>query len=54
MTTTAVPKTVPLLAGIACEADSTATVPLVEERSFGFWQQEIPPEYRGLEAGEII
>jgi quinolinate synthase len=42
-----------VLPGIACEADSTETVPLTEERSFGFWQQDIPREYWGLEAREI-
>jgi quinolinate synthase len=53
-TATAAPTRIPLLPGIACEADSTETVPLVEERSFGFWQQDIPAGYRDLEAGEIV
>ncbi len=45
---------IPLLAGIACESDSTETVPLSEERSIGFWQQDIPQAYGSLEAPEII
>ena len=28
--------------GIACESDSIATVPLADERSFAYWQQDIP------------
>jgi len=43
-----------VLPGIACEADSTETVPLAAERSFGFWQQDIPREYLTLEPQEII
>ena len=43
-----------LLPGIACEADSTQTVPLVEERSFAFWQQDIPKAYWDLTPEEII
>ena len=39
--------------GIACESDSIATVPLVEERSFAYWQQDIPQEYLELPASEI-
>ncbi len=31
--------------GIACESDSIDTVPLSEERSFAYWQQDIPQEY---------
>jgi len=54
MTTAVAPSPIPVLPGIACEADSTVTVPLREERSFGFWQQEIPAAYRDLEPGEII
>jgi quinolinate synthase len=50
----ALPKTTSLLPGIACEADSTVTVPLIEERSFGFWQQDIPREYLDLQPQEII
>jgi quinolinate synthase len=30
------------------------TVPLNEERSFGHWQQDIPVEYWGLQAPEVI
>ena len=48
MTTQTVPEQLTVLPGIACEADSTKTVPLTEERSFRFWQQEIPPEYLAL------
>ena len=54
MTTQTVPDQLTVLPGIACEADSTQTVPLTEERSFRFWQQEIPPEYLALEPDEII
>ena len=43
-----------VLPGIACESDSTETVPLAEEHSFGFWQQDIPEQYGSLEAPEII
>ena len=41
------------LTGIACESDSIETVPLLEERSFGFWQQDIPRDYWGLGGPEI-
>ena len=54
MVTTAVREPIPVLSGIACESDSIETVPLTEERSFGFWQQDIPEEYGSLEAEEII
>ncbi len=54
MTTQTVPGQLTVLPGIACEADSTETVPLTEERSFGFWQQDIPREYLALEPKEII
>ena len=40
--------------GIACESDAIETVPLTEERSFGYWQQEIPKEYWSLSAGLVI
>ena len=43
-----------VLPGIACESDSTVTVPLTEERSFSHWQQDIPDAYMSLEADEII
>ncbi|MDI6858442.1 MAG: quinolinate synthase NadA [Dehalococcoidia bacterium] len=36
----------------ACE-NVPATVPLGEERSFAFWQQDIPEEYWPLEADEL-
>ncbi len=39
--------------GIACESDSIETVPLVEERSFAYWQQDIPDAYLRLSADEI-
>ena len=48
------PSPVRVLAGIACEADSTETVPLTEERSFAFWQQDIPRDYWDLAPQEII
>ena len=39
--------------GIACESDSIATVPLAEERSFAYWQQDIPEAYWRLSPDEI-
>ena len=39
--------------GIACESDSIETIPLAEERSFAYWQQDIPQEYLSLPASEI-
>jgi quinolinate synthase len=39
--------------GIACESDSIATVPLAQERSFAYWQQDIPAEYLALAPDEI-
>src|SRR3990172_7634743 len=39
--------------GIACESDSIATVPLTEERSFAYWQQDIPQEYWARSADEL-
>ncbi len=54
MTTQTVPDQLTVLPGIACEADSTETVPLTEERSFGFWQQDIPQQYLALEPREIV
>ena len=39
--------------GIACESDSIATVPLTEERSFAYWQQDIPKAYWALSADEL-
>ncbi|MDE3095392.1 MAG: quinolinate synthase NadA [Chloroflexota bacterium] len=40
-------------AGIACESDSIRTVPLVEERAFAYWQQDIPAEYWRLTPEEL-
>jgi len=40
-------------AGIACESDSIDTVPLTEERSFAYWQQDIPQAYWALSPGQI-
>ncbi len=40
-------------AGIACESDSIETIPLAEERSFAYWQQDIPQQYLTLPPGEI-
>ena len=38
-----------------CGDDSPlATVPLQEERSLPFWQQDIPSEYGSLDAPELI
>jgi len=54
MTTAAAPAPLPVLPGIACEADSTQTVPLTQERSFAYWQQDIPSAYWSLEPGEIV
>ncbi|MEX1254930.1 MAG: quinolinate synthase NadA [Dehalococcoidia bacterium] len=48
------PSPLPVLPGIACESDSTVTVPLTEERSFAYWQQDIPRAYWALEPTEII
>jgi quinolinate synthase len=39
--------------GIACESDSIQTVPLSEERSFAYWQQDIPREYWQLEPAAL-
>ncbi len=41
------------IGGIACESDSIDTVPLEAERSFAYWQQDIPREYWQLTAGEL-
>jgi quinolinate synthase len=54
MVTTAGREPAAVLPGIACEADSTQTVPLTEERSFAFWQQDIPRAYWDLAPQEII
>ena len=53
MTATSTTATV-LLSDIVCETDKgLSTVPLVEERAFGLWQNDIPAQYRGLTASEI-
>jgi quinolinate synthase len=39
--------------GIGCESDSIATIPLAEERSFAYWQQDIPQGYWKLSAAEL-
>ncbi|MEX2158854.1 MAG: quinolinate synthase NadA [Dehalococcoidia bacterium] len=54
MVTTLTREQIAVLPGIACEADSIETVPLSEERSFAFWQQDIPKAYLDLEPQEII
>ncbi len=50
---TLIEKPVTSKGGIACESDSIATVPLTEERSFAYWQQDIPKDYWALSADEI-
>ncbi len=43
------------LAGIACETDTgIQTIPLSQENSFDYWQQDIPREYWDLTAQELI
>jgi quinolinate synthase len=39
--------------GIACESDAIETVPLAEERSFAYWQQDIPQGYWKLSPDEL-
>ena len=42
------------LSNLICETDrGLSTVPLVEERAFGLWQNDIPSAYRGLGAQEL-
>lgn len=42
------------LSNLICETDKgLSTVPLLEERAFGLWQNDIPPVYRGLGALEL-
>jgi quinolinate synthase len=41
------------IGGIACESDSIDTVPLADERSFAYWQQDIPREYWQLDAAAL-
>lgn len=44
----------PSAAQLQCETDTgIATIPLVEEVSFGSWQRGIPAEYQGLDAEEL-
>ena len=54
MTMLATPAKQQSAAGIACESDSIDTVPLTEERSFAYWQQDIPQAYWSLSPAEII
>jgi quinolinate synthase len=50
----ATPTATVLLSDIICETDKgLATVPLIEERAFGLWQNDIPAAYRGLTAPAI-
>jgi len=43
-----------LLNNLVCETDKgIQTVPLVEERAFGLWQNDIPAAYRGLDAATL-
>jgi quinolinate synthase len=49
----AVDKTLPVLGGIGCESDSIETTPLSSERSFAYWQQDIPQSYWDLGAAEL-
>ena len=52
--TTPTKDTIPL-AGIACETDTgLQTLPLSQETSFAYWQQDIPREYWDLSAQELI
>jgi quinolinate synthase len=39
--------------GIGCESDSIATAPLSDERSFAYWQHDIPREYWDLDAVQL-
>jgi len=41
------------LGSIACESDSIETAPLSSERSFAYWQQDIPRSYWDLDAGDL-
>src|SRR6266705_1959848 len=50
MTTLTIP-----LAGIACETNTgIKTLPLSQEPSFAYWQQDIPPEYWELSGEELV
>ena len=51
--TTLTEETIPL-AGIACETETgLQTLPLSQESSFAYWQQDIPPEYWDMSAKEL-
>jgi quinolinate synthase len=39
--------------GIGCESDSIETAPLSSERSFAYWQQDIPRDYWDLSAADL-
>jgi len=53
MTATLIPVRQQPAGGLACESDTIATVPLTEERSFAYWQQDIPEAYWSLSAEEL-
>ena len=42
-----------VVGGIGCETDSIETAPLSSERSFAYWQQDIPESYWSLGAAEL-
>src|SRR3972149_2897484 len=47
-------ETIPL-AGIACETQTgIKTLPLSQEPSFAYWQQDIPAEYWELDAAQLV
>jgi quinolinate synthase len=46
-------KTPAAVGGIGCESDSIETAPLSSERSFAYWQQDIPQAYWSLGAAEL-
>jgi quinolinate synthase len=48
-----IPTTGPSAGGIGCESDSIETAPLSAERSFAYWQQDIPREYWDLGADAL-
>jgi quinolinate synthase len=47
-------KQVAAAGGIGCESDSIETAPLSGERSFAYWQQDIPRGYWDLGAAELM
>jgi quinolinate synthase len=51
MTATLIP--VKSVGGLGCEADAITTVPLESERSFAYWQQDIPADYLKLGPDEL-